>query len=51
MKGDLLNKSALLVIDMQSYFLEPGAAAFLEGAPPIAQNVRLLMDAFRKAVQ
>ena len=44
-----LKKSILLVVDMQRYFLEPGARAFLEGAQPIVQNVRLLIDAFRKA--
>jgi nicotinamidase-related amidase len=49
MNIESLEKSALLVIDMQRYFLEPGARAFLEGAPPITENVRLLIDAFRKA--
>ena len=49
MNVELLKKSALLVVDMQRYFLEPGAPAFLEGAPPITENVQLLIDAFRKA--
>ncbi len=39
---------ALIVIDMQRYFLEPGADAFLKAAPAIVPNITKLIDAFRK---
>jgi nicotinamidase-related amidase len=42
-------KTALLVIDMQRCFLEPGASAFTQGAPPILPNVRRLIETFRES--
>ena len=41
--------SALLVIDMQRYFLCPGSHAFLPAAPAIVPNVSALIAAFRRA--
>lgn len=41
------NHSALLVVDMQRYFLEPGASGFTPGAPPILDNIRQLIGRFR----
>lgn len=49
MKTSILKKSALLVIDMQRYFLQPKAPAYLEGAPRIVPNIKLLIDSFRNA--
>jgi isochorismate hydrolase len=42
-------KAALLVIDMQEYFLRPDSHAFLSAAPAILANVRALAAACRKA--
>ncbi|HOD66119.1 MAG TPA: isochorismatase family cysteine hydrolase [candidate division Zixibacteria bacterium] len=39
--------SALLVVDMQNFFLDPNSAAFTCGGPPIIPNVILLIAAFR----
>ena len=41
-------KSALLVIDMQKYFLDPDADAFLKSGPAIIPNVKQLISGFRK---
>ena len=49
MNAKPLEKSALLVVDMQRYFLEPGMPAYLDTAPPIIENVRLLIEAYRGA--
>ena len=38
--------AALLVIDMQDYFLSPASHAFLPAAPAIVANVRALIAAF-----
>jgi bifunctional isochorismate lyase/aryl carrier protein len=42
-------KSALLVIDMQDYFLRADSHAFLPAAPAIIPNVRALCAAYREA--
>jgi ureidoacrylate peracid hydrolase len=41
--------SALLVIDMQRFFLDPGSPTYTAGGPAIIPRVRLLIDAFRRA--
>ncbi len=42
-------RAALLVIDMQGYFLLAESHAYLPAAPAIVANVRALIAAFRKA--
>jgi len=42
-----LESAALIVIDMQRYFLEPEADAFLKDAPPIIPNIIELISCFR----
>jgi len=42
-------RSALLVIDMQRYFVDPSGAAFLPSAQAILGNVQRLIKAFRRA--
>jgi ureidoacrylate peracid hydrolase len=42
-------KAALLVVDMQNFFLDPSSPTFTEGGPVILPNVRKLIDAFRAA--
>ncbi len=42
-------KSALLVIDMQKFFLNPKSPTFTCGGLAILPNVKLLIEAFRKA--
>ena len=42
-------RAALLVIDMQRYFLEPEAPAFLPAAPAIVPIIRPLVDSFTRA--
>ena len=44
-----LERSALLVIDMQDYFLRADSHAFLPAATAIIPNVRALAAAFRRA--
>lgn len=43
-----LKESALLVVDMQRYFLKPSAAAFLDPPPELVTNVLALVGHFRK---
>ncbi|MGB9722126.1 MAG: hypothetical protein ACPL28_11700 [bacterium] len=43
-----INTSALLVIDMQKYFLDKNSHAFLPSAPAIIPNVKKLIKLFRK---
>ncbi|MBM3329124.1 MAG: cysteine hydrolase [Calditrichaeota bacterium] len=45
----LADRSALMVIDMQTFFLTPGSPTFTEGGPAVMGNVRQLIDAFRQA--
>lgn len=40
--------SALLVIDMQKYFLERNSHAFIPSAPAIIPNINKLIELFRK---
>jgi nicotinamidase-related amidase len=40
-------RGALLIVDMQRYFLDPGRRGFTPGGPPILPNVRRLLDSFR----
>ncbi|MCX7994904.1 MAG: hypothetical protein N3A65_03905 [candidate division WOR-3 bacterium] len=43
-----INTSALLVIDMQRYFLDKSSHAFLPSAPAIIPNIKKLIYFFRK---
>jgi ureidoacrylate peracid hydrolase len=43
------SKSALLVIDMQKFFLNPDSPTFTQGGVAIIDNIRLLIDEYRKA--
>ncbi len=45
----LAPNSALMVIDMQTFFLDPTSPTFTAGGPPIMGHIKSLMDAFRKA--
>lgn len=42
------DKTALLVVDMQNYFLEPGAPGEVGNARGIVQNINRLADALRR---
>lgn len=42
-------RSALLVIDMQEFFLDPASGAFTCGGPAILPSVKRLVEAFRHA--
>ncbi|MBU8920618.1 MAG: cysteine hydrolase [Bacteroidales bacterium] len=42
-------RSALLVLDMQGYFVDPGSRALIPSAPDIVQAVSSLADAFESA--
>ncbi len=43
-----VGKAALLVIDMQKYFVDPGGQAFVPWAPAILPNVAGLIRSFRE---
>jgi len=43
------NSSALLVIDMQRFFLDPMSPTFTAGGPPIIPNIASLIHKFREA--
>ncbi len=43
-----LDKSALLVIDMQRFFLEPNSPTFICGGLAILPNIKRLIDFFRE---
>jgi len=43
------DKSALLVVDMQKFFLDPSSPTFTSGGPVILPNVKKLIAAFRDA--
>ena len=45
----MLSNTALLVVDLQRYFVHPEGKAFLTDAPAIIPRVRSLIEAFRKA--
>jgi len=42
-------KAALIVIDMQKFFIDGNSATFTEGGPAIVPNCRRLIDSFRHA--
>lgn len=42
-----VEKAALLVIDMQKFFLDPGSPTFTSGGLPILPNIKKLIEAFR----
>jgi ureidoacrylate peracid hydrolase len=44
-----VGKSALLVIDMQNYFLEKDSPAFICGGPAVLPGLKRLIAGFRKA--
>jgi len=44
-----LDKSALLVIDMQNFFLDPHSPTYTCGSTAILPNVKRLIEAFRRA--
>lgn len=44
-----LNRSALLVLDMQEYFLRPDSHAFITSAPAILPNLQLLITNYYAA--
>jgi nicotinamidase-related amidase len=46
-ESDLTN-SALLVLDMQEYFLSPASHAFVPSSPAIIEGINELITAFRK---
>lgn len=43
-----LKDSALMVIDMQRYFLDERSHAFLDGAPEVKENARRLVQLYRQ---
>lgn len=43
-----LDHSALLVLDMQSYFLDPASHAFIPSAPAILAGINALIDAYTR---
>lgn len=45
----LAKNSALMVIDMQTFFLDPASPTFTEGGVPIIPNIQMLIKAFREA--
>lgn len=44
-----VSRAALLVIDMQNFFLDPTSPTFTCGGPAIIPNTRRLIESFRKA--
>jgi nicotinamidase-related amidase len=46
-RQQLGNKPALLVLDMQRFFVDEGSGLFLPAAPAILPRIRGLLDAFR----
>ncbi|PJA26285.1 MAG: hypothetical protein CO189_11605 [candidate division Zixibacteria bacterium CG_4_9_14_3_um_filter_46_8] len=43
----LADKSALMVVDMQRFFLDPKSPTYTVGGIAILENVKILIDAFR----
>ena len=43
------DKAALIVIDMQRFFLEPGSSAFTPGGMAVLPGLKRVIEAFRKA--
>jgi len=46
-----LGRSALMVVDMQNFFLDPGSPTYTCGGPAIIGNIKRLIAAFRRANQ
>jgi ureidoacrylate peracid hydrolase len=44
-----INKAALLVIDMQNFFLNPDSPTYTEGGPAVVPSVKRLIGVFRDA--
>lgn len=44
----VLEHAALLVLDMQRYFLDESSHAYIPSAPPVVEGIRKLAEAFRK---
>lgn len=43
------SRAALLVVDMQKFFLDPSSPTFACGGPPVLPTVSRLVEAFRRA--
>ena len=43
------DKSALLIVDMQNFFLDPASPTYTCGGPAVLPRVKKLLDAFREA--
>ena len=43
------DQSALLVVDMQYFFLDPGSPTFTPGGPAVLPGIKKLLEAFRTA--
>jgi nicotinamidase-related amidase len=44
-----IDKSALLVIDMQNFFLDPNSPTYTEGGPAVVPSAKKLITAFRSS--
>jgi nicotinamidase-related amidase len=44
-----MDKAALMVVDMQKFFLDPNSLTFTEGGPAIIPSIKQLIGAFRAA--
>jgi ureidoacrylate peracid hydrolase len=44
-----VSRSALLVVDMQNFFLDPESPTYTCGGPAVMPNIKRLIGAFRKA--
>lgn len=42
-------KAALLVVDMQNFFLDPASPTFTSGGPAVLPNIKKIIQAFRQA--
>ncbi len=43
-----MKNTALVVVDLQEFFVDPSSHAFLPLSPHIERNIRLLVDAYRR---
>jgi isochorismate hydrolase len=41
------SKTALIIMDMQNYFVSPNGKAFLSSSPPILKNIQKILDLWR----
>ncbi|MCP4582957.1 MAG: cysteine hydrolase [candidate division Zixibacteria bacterium] len=44
-----ISKSALMIIDMQKFFVDESSSTFTEGSPAIVPNCQMLVESFRAA--